>query len=141
MKSELLVIADQHAAVNTLYLIHISEGYLEGTFFAQMGELSTGGSDTGAVSYTHLVYGPGNQFSHGGSLGGALGNRAGWCGGAACDGPQGGRKNCPRQKKPDGCYDGGNGDCAGTGGAFAAVERHSGVAQHGACLLYTSRCV
>ena len=23
------------------------EGYLEGTFFAQMGELSTGGSDTG----------------------------------------------------------------------------------------------
>ena len=36
------------------------------------------------------VYGPGNQFSHGGSLGGALGGRVGWCGGAACDGPQGG---------------------------------------------------
>ena len=41
-------------------------------------------------------------------------------------------KNCLRQKKCAGCYDGGNGDGAGTGGAFAAVERRSGVAQHGA---------
>ena len=41
----------QYAGILVLFLIKRDreprEGYLEGTFFAQMGELSTGGSDTG----------------------------------------------------------------------------------------------